>query len=134
VKLYRPVGLRELELIAESGWRAYPPRLFWQPIFYPVLTLEYALIIVNRWNQFESDAGHCGFVTAFDIDDRFALKYPVQQLGGGSIFRELWVPSEELDEWNRHIQGLIAVDEKVYGPSFRGEIDRITGLPKSVSM
>lgn len=38
--LYRPVGLAELELIAAAGWRAYPPRLAWQPIFYPVLTIE----------------------------------------------------------------------------------------------
>ena len=40
--LFRPVGLKELELIAESGWRAFPPRLEWQPFFYPVLNVEYA--------------------------------------------------------------------------------------------
>lgn len=40
--LYRPVGLHELKLIAASGWREFPPRLHWQPIFYPVLTHEYA--------------------------------------------------------------------------------------------
>src|SRR5919107_458454 len=34
--LWRPVGQRELELIAESGYRAFPPRLPHQPIFYPV--------------------------------------------------------------------------------------------------
>jgi hypothetical protein len=33
-KLYRPVGEKELALIAESGYRAFPPRQFWQPIFY----------------------------------------------------------------------------------------------------
>ncbi|HEV2482639.1 MAG TPA: hypothetical protein VGS79_23400 [Puia sp.] len=37
IKLYRPVGLKELELIRLSGWREFPPRLEWQPIFYPVL-------------------------------------------------------------------------------------------------
>jgi hypothetical protein len=36
-RLYRPVGVKELDLIKESGMKAYPPRLSWQPIFYPVL-------------------------------------------------------------------------------------------------
>jgi len=35
--LYRPVGPKELELIAASGYRDFPPRLPGQPIFYPVL-------------------------------------------------------------------------------------------------
>jgi hypothetical protein len=39
VTLYRPVGIKELELIATAGWKRFPPRLFWQPIFYPVLNL-----------------------------------------------------------------------------------------------
>ena len=83
MRLYRPVGLRELELIAESGWRAYPPRFAWQPIFYPVVTLEYARSIINQWNSKEAESGHCGFVTEFDVDDEFVSRYPVQQLGGG---------------------------------------------------
>jgi hypothetical protein len=32
--LYRPVGQEELDLIAESGFRAFPPRLPGQPVFY----------------------------------------------------------------------------------------------------
>lgn len=35
--LYRPVGLREMELIVESNYKKFPPRLEWQPVFYPVL-------------------------------------------------------------------------------------------------
>lgn len=35
--LYRPVGTKELNLIRESGYRAFPPRLPEQPVFYPVL-------------------------------------------------------------------------------------------------
>jgi hypothetical protein len=27
VKLYRPIGLKELALIQQSGWTAFPPRL-----------------------------------------------------------------------------------------------------------
>jgi hypothetical protein len=42
LQLYRPVGQVELDLIAESGYRRFPPRLSHQPIFYPVLSIEYA--------------------------------------------------------------------------------------------
>ncbi|MDQ3711150.1 MAG: hypothetical protein M3388_02900 [Acidobacteriota bacterium] len=35
--LYRPVGLKELELIYDSGFSEFPPRLPHQPFFYPVL-------------------------------------------------------------------------------------------------
>ena len=42
VTLYRPIGQKELALIAASDYRAFPPRLPEQPIFYPVLHEEYA--------------------------------------------------------------------------------------------
>jgi hypothetical protein len=45
--LWRPVGPTELELIRRSGMRAFPPRLPEQPIFYPVLTEEYAVKIAR---------------------------------------------------------------------------------------
>jgi hypothetical protein len=130
--LFRPVGLRELELIAETGFRSYPPRFTWQPIFYPVVTREYARAIVTQWNSKEADAGHCGFITEFDIDDEFVTRYPVQHLGGGPTYRELWVPAEELAEFNAHILGTIRVIESIYGPGFNGKLDPESGLPVSV--
>jgi len=130
--LFRPVGLRELELIAASGFRGYPPRFQSQPIFYPVLTREYARSIIVNWNAREAEAGHCGFITEFDIDDDFVARYPVQQLGGGPPFRELWVPAAELAEFNTHIVGPIRVIESIYGEKFGGEKDRASGLPESV--
>jgi hypothetical protein len=42
VIMFRPTGPRELELVAASGWRRWPPRLPEQPIFYPVTNQEYA--------------------------------------------------------------------------------------------
>ena len=48
--LWRPVGQAELELIERSGWRAFPPRLPHQPIFYPVANEEYAVQIARDWN------------------------------------------------------------------------------------
>jgi len=47
-------------------------------------------------------------VTRFEVDSEFLQRYPVQTVGG-SVHQELWVPSEELDEFNRHIVGLIEV-------------------------
>jgi hypothetical protein len=53
--LFRPVGQKELELIEAAGWRRFPPRLFWQPIFYPVLTEEYAIGTLKTRTQALSD-------------------------------------------------------------------------------
>jgi hypothetical protein len=105
VTLYRPVGPKELELIEASGWREFPPRLPEQPIFYPVLNEEYATQIARDWNVKESGAG---FVTRFQVDAAFAGRYPVQVVGA-AIHQELWVPAEELAEFNRHIVGPIEV-------------------------
>jgi hypothetical protein len=103
--LYRPVGPNELELIAEHGWKELPPRLVHQPIFYPVLNEEYATMIARDWNVKESGSG---FVTRFLVEAAFASRYPVQ-IVGGSVCQELWVPAEELAEFNRHIVGQIEV-------------------------
>jgi hypothetical protein len=105
VTLFRPVGARERELIAESGWRKFPPRLPEQPIFYPVLNEEYAAQIARDWNVRDSGAG---YVTRFEVDAEFAQRYPVHTVGG-RMHTELWVPAEDLDEFNRHISGKIEV-------------------------
>ncbi|BCJ67598.1 ADP-ribosylation/crystallin J1 [Polymorphospora rubra] len=103
--LWRPTGPQELDLVRDSGWTAWPPRLPDQPIFYPVLNEQYAVMIARDWNVPASGAG---FVTRFEVDAAFAARYPVQQVGGRDIL-ELWVPAEELDEFNRHIVGPIEV-------------------------
>lgn len=130
--LWRPVGLFELEKIAASGWRAFPPRLEGQPIFYPVLVREYAEDIARDWNVGDAASGYCGFVTEFAIDDAFAARYPVRIVGAEAVAREFWVPAEELDEFNAHLIGGIAVVSTHVGPSFSGTIDAATGVPRSV--
>ncbi len=45
--LFRPVGTKELELIAQLDFCAFPPRLEIQPIFYPVLNFDYAAQIAR---------------------------------------------------------------------------------------
>ena len=131
MKLYRPVGLRELELIAEANWSGFPPRLSGQPIFYPVLTFAYAERIAKEWNCPDKDSGYCGFVTTFEVEDGFAARYKVQTVGVADC-QELWVPAEELEEFNGHIIGRISVATSYYGDKFEGEVDEATKLPMSV--
>src|SRR6266853_4370764 len=94
--LYRPVGPKELELIAASGYREFPARLPEQPIFYPVLNEEYARQIAREWNVSASGAG---YVTRFALSAEFAARYPVQTVGS-SIHQEMWIPAEDLTEMN----------------------------------
>ncbi|GHA64664.1 ADP-ribosylation/crystallin J1 [Streptomyces termitum] len=103
--LWRPTGPEELALVRDLGWRAWPPRLPDQPIFYPVMNEDYAIRIARDWNVKHSGVGH---VTRFEVDSAFLARYPVRQAGGRTIL-ELWVPAEELDEFNAHIVGTIGV-------------------------
>src|SRR3954462_14180329 len=97
--LYRPVGPRELELIAAGGYREFPPRLPDQPIFYPVLNEEYARQIARDWNVRDSGAG---YVTRFVVRAEFVAHYAEQQVGA-SVHRELWIPAEDLAAMNQNI-------------------------------
>jgi hypothetical protein len=112
--LYRPVDGRELQLIEEAGFRAFPPRLPEQPIFYPVLNEEYAAQIARGWNIKHSE-GRKGYVTRFRVCAKFLERYDVQTVGG-SVHQELWVPAEELDEFNHNIVGLIEVIAEFAAP------------------
>jgi hypothetical protein len=106
--LYRPVGQRELDLVRASGFKAFPPRLSFQPIFYPVLTEQYAIQIARDWNTKDAASGYVGYVTRFRLPADFLARYPVRKVGGVEAL-ELWVPAEELDEFNRQIVGPIEV-------------------------
>ena len=55
IVLFRPVGKQELDLIEESGWRKFPPRLPEQPIFYPVMNEEYAIQIQNVGGEIHNE-------------------------------------------------------------------------------
>ena len=105
VTLWRPVGPKELELIQQTGMRSFPPRLPDQPIFYPVLTEEYAAKIARDWNV---PAGGSGFVTRFRVKRSFIDRYDVQEAGGRSHL-EYWIPAEDLDTFNAAIVGPIEV-------------------------
>jgi hypothetical protein len=108
--LFRPVGPKELELIKESGWTKFPPRLPEQPIFYPVTNEAYAIQISKEWN---APAYGSGFVTKFEVRADYLQQYPIENVGG-EIHNELWVPAEKLEEFNGNIVGLIEVTQAFY--------------------
>ncbi len=112
VTLYRPIGSKELELIVQSGYRDFPPRLPEQPIFYPVLNEEYATQIARDWNV---KASGSGYVTRFQVNKEFLDRYDVQTVGG-SIHQEYWIPAEELPEFKRYIVSTIEVIAEFHAP------------------
>ena len=78
MRLYRPVGQVELDLIASTNYKEYPPRLPEQPIFYPVLNEKYAREIAEKWNKKSADSGYAGYVTTFEIDDAYISQFDIQ--------------------------------------------------------
>ena len=121
VTLYRPVGQRELDLVKASGFKKFPPRLEWQPVFYPVMNTEYAEQIAKQWNTGDEFSGYVGHVLSFDLPEEFIKKYPVQNVGG-EIHNELWVPANELEEFNNNIVGLIRVINSFYGTKHKPDV------------
>ena len=105
VILYRPTGPEEMELVKQSGFTRWPPRLPEQPIFYAVTDEAYAAQIAAQWNVSDSGAG---YVTRFYVRKSFIDRYPIHQVGG-SIHTEWWIPAEDLAELSANIIGVIEV-------------------------
>ncbi len=107
ITLFRPVGSEELLLIEKAGFRAFPPRLPEQPIFYPVLNEEYATKIAKDWNA-RLNADRVGYVTKFQVRSSFLSAYE-PQIVGSSEHMEYWIPADELEEFNANIIGQIEI-------------------------
>lgn len=117
MELFRPTGLNELGLVVQRDLAGWPPRLPEQPIFYPVLNRAYATQIARDWNT-KADA-RAGYVTQFEIDDAYVSRFE-RRVVGGRQHEELWVPAEELDDFNRHIHAPIRVVAAFFGTDFQG--------------
>lgn len=114
VTVFRPVGVGELALIRESGFKRFPPRLFHQPIFYPVQNEDYAVRIARDWNTRDKVSGYAGYVTRFEVDREFLSRYTLQKVGG-ALDLEWWIPAEELEAFNDAIRGPIEVVREFHG-------------------
>ncbi len=115
ITLYRPVGQTEYELIRDTGFRQFPPRLATQPIFYPVLNEDYAVQIARDWNTKDAASGYCGYVTRFEVQADYLSQYAVKTVGN-QTHQEYWIPAEALDSFNQHIVGLIEVTAEFHQP------------------
>jgi len=103
VVMYRPTGPEEYQLIADSGFTKWPPRLEGQPIFYPVTNEKYAREITEQWNIRDSGVG---YVFKFLVEKSFVEGYNVEKVSGKD-HTEWWIPSEKMDDLNKAIVGKI---------------------------
>jgi hypothetical protein len=125
MRLFRPVGLNELRLIFETEMTAFPARLPEQPIFYPVLNVPYAIKIARDWNT--KNEMRAGYVTEFEVEDAYVSRFE-PHIVGSREHEELWVPAEDLAEFNSHIIDKIRVIEAYFGEGFTGYIPERFGL------
>lgn len=112
--LWRPTGQPEMDLLEAAEFRAWPPRLPEQPIFYPVINHEYALQIATEWNTRDVANGNVGYVTRFMVRWSFLSAYNVKVVGG-KRHAELWIPAEDLEAMNENLVGVIEVVDRVEG-------------------
>jgi hypothetical protein len=119
--LFRPVGLYELALLWDREMREFPPRLVHQPIFYPVVTVEYARQIARDWNTSDQKSGFAGFVTNFAVEASYLSKFEQRKVGS-SHHIEYWIPAEDLNSFNKAICRPISLSEGYFGTNFTGHV------------
>jgi len=77
----------------------------------------YAEQIAFEWNTEDEFSGYTGHVTSFDLSEDYLQQFEIQNVGG-DIHNELWVPAEQLAEFNDHIVGEIRLVKSFYGEKF----------------
>lgn len=117
MKLYRPVGLKEYIKIKNVNFKAFPPRFDYQPIFYPVLNVDYASQIAEDWNTKDKTSDYVGIVLEFEVNDKYIAQFQTRVVGNAS-HAELWIPAERLDEFNHNIIGTIGIVKIYYGAKY----------------
>ncbi|HOM02117.1 MAG TPA: hypothetical protein PLH43_04740 [Acetivibrio sp.] len=119
MRLYRPVGLKELLKIIELEFKGFPPRLPEQPIFYPVLNMGYAEEIASKWNTEDPVSNFVGYVLEFDVENAYISKYKAETVGNKN-HKELWIPAQDLETFNKNIIGFIRIVKAYYGDKYSG--------------
>jgi len=107
--------------------REFPQRLENQPIFYPVVNLEYARQIARDWNTPDAKSGFSGFVTKFEVSSTYLSKFELHT-AGSAAHREYWIPAKELSIFNKAINGQISVEEGFFGPEYAGFVEEENGF------
>jgi hypothetical protein len=79
-----------------------------QPIFYPVLSEQYATQIARDWNSKDEGSGLVGYVLRFRVRTEFLTNYEIHTVGSRE-HREYWIPAQDLQKLNDNIVGRIEV-------------------------
>ncbi len=84
--------------------------------------MQYAEQIARDWNSKDAASGYVGIVTRFRVEREYVRRFEAHVVGLEAVHQELWVPAEELDQFNRHIVGKIEFVAVHYGPDYTGPI------------
>lgn len=74
--------------------------------------------LAEKWNTKDEFSGYCGIITKFDLPTDYLQKYEVHNVGG-FIHNELWVPSDDLNEFNSNIIGQVEIVKVFIGTNFK---------------
>lgn len=67
-------------------------------------------------------------MTEFEVNDEYIKRYKVQCVGD-NCHQELWIPAEELKNFNDNIIGVIQIKEAFYGDKYMGiNPDQVAGF------
>ena len=119
MKLYRPVGLQELQKILNFNSEKFPGRQVWQPILYIVENYGYAKQIAKGWNLEDENSGFSGYILEFTISDDYIKNYELKQVGDKTHL-EYWIPAEDTENFNKNIIGKIKIINAFYGERYKG--------------
>ena len=127
MKLYRPVGLQELEKILNFGSEKFPDRQVWQPILYIVENYGYAGQISSTWNLKDENSGFSGYILEFTISDDYISNYEIKQVGDRTHL-EYWIPAKDTKKFNNSLTSKIKIINAFYGEKYKGPVFNETVL------
>ena len=119
MKLYRPVGLQELQKILNFESEKFPQRQVWQPILYIVENYGYAEQIAKGWNLKDENSGFSGYILEFTISDDYINNYELKQVGD-KTHMEYWIPAEDTENFNKNLTSKIKIINAFYGEKYKG--------------
>ena len=127
MKLYRPVGLTELEAIAATNYRGFPKGRGADSGIDLMLDREQAERMARDWHTNDAVSGFVGFLTELDLPFSLLGRYGITN--ATSDHRMLRIPSDDLDRLVARLPEPIRIVQHFTGSRFSGAISERTHLP-----